>query len=246
MLREKSRVLVGYNRNLRGLIQSSVIAHIHPEWVFPEIKDLHQRIEARGLGHPLLNPERCVRNDIEIDNNTCIVTGSNMSGKSTWLRAIGINLVLAYAGGPVCAHQFSCSIMDIYTSMEIRDDLINGISTFYAELTRINMILEHSRQGKPMCYLIDEIFRGTNSLDRIAGARVVLKNLSNNGAIGLISTHDFELCDLEKEQWSNFRNYHFEEQYTNGRIEFDYKLRLGRCTTSNARYLMNMAGIEIS
>ena len=136
--------------------------------------------------------------------------------------------------------------MDLYTSMEIRDDLLEGVSTFYAELKRISMILEHSRLGKPMLYMIDEIFRGTNSQDRIAGAQVVLRQLSKNGAIGLISTHDFELCDLEKEVWANFKNYHFEEQYVKGRIEFDYKLRPGRCSTSNARYLMKMVGIDIS
>jgi DNA mismatch repair ATPase MutS len=169
-----------------------------------------------------------------------------MSGKSTWLRSIGINLVLAYAGSPVCAEKFVCSVMDIYTSMEIRDDLIEGVSTFYAELKRINMILEHSRRDKPMIYLIDEIFRGTNSLDRITGAQVVLRQLSQNGAIGLISTHDFELCDLEKELWAKFKNFHFQEHYVNGGIEFDYKLRPGRCSTSNARYLMKMVGIDIS
>ena len=134
--------------------------------------------------------------------------------------------------------------MDIYTSMEIRDDLIEGVSTFYAELKRINMILEHSRRDKPMIYLIDEIFRGTNSLDRITGAQVVLRQLSQNGAIGLISTHDFELCDLEKELWAKFKNFHFQEHYVNGGIEFDYKLRPGRCSTSNARYLMKMVGID--
>jgi DNA mismatch repair ATPase MutS len=108
------------------------------------------------------------------------------------------------------------------------------------------MILEHSCRGEPMIYLIDEIFRGTNSLDRITGAQVVLRQLSQNGAIGLISTHDFELCDLEKELGATFKNYHFQEQYVKGGIEFDYKLRPGRCNTSNARYLMKMVGIDIS
>lgn len=231
---------------MEALCSLAVVGHIHPDWTYPEIQNKGQKITAHGLGHPLLHPDTCVHNDIDIDDFSCIVTGSNMSGKSTWLRAIGINLVLAYAGSPVCARKFRCSVMDIYTSMEIRDDLLEGVSTFYAELKRVNMILENSRRGKPMIYLIDEIFRGTNSLDRITGAKVVLQLLSENGAIGLISTHDFELCDLDKEAWSNFRNYHFEEQYVGGRIEFDYKLRPGRCTTSNARYLMKMVGIDIS
>lgn len=229
-----------------ALISLAVISHIHPEWSFPELQDPGMKIQARDFGHPLIHPEKCVRNDIDIDNYSCIITGSNMSGKSTFLRAIGMNLVLAYAGTAVCAREFRCSIMDVYTSMVIRDDLIGGISTFYAELTRINMILKQADRGQPMLYLIDEIFRGTNSLDRIAGAQVVLKELSKKNVIGLISTHDFELCGLEKDRGLNFRNYHFEEQYKQGRIEFDYKLRSGRCTTSNARYLMNMVGINIS
>ncbi|CFX89789.1 DNA mismatch repair protein MutS, core [Syntrophomonas zehnderi OL-4] len=228
-----------------ALTSLSVISHIHPEWVFPELQDHGRKIYGRDLGHPLIQSEKCVRNDIDIEDYSCIITGSNMSGKSTFLRAIGMNLVLTYAGAAVCAREFKCSIMDIFTSMVIRDDLIGGISTFYAELTRINMILRHARQGQPMLYLIDEIFRGTNSLDRIAGAQVVLKELNRDNVIGLISTHDFELCDLEKNQGLNFRNYHFEEQYTNGRIKFDYRLRPGRCTTSNARYLMNLVGISI-
>ena len=228
-----------------ALTSLSVISHIHPEWGFPELQAHSMKIHAQDFGHPLIQSEKCVRNDIDIDKYSCIITGSNMSGKSTFLRAIGMNLVLAYAGAAVCARKFRCSIMDVYTSMVIRDDLINGISTFYAELTRINMILKQADKGQSMLYLIDEVFRGTNSLDRIAGAQVVLRELSKKNVIGLISTHDFELCGLEKDPELNFRNYHFEEQYVQGRIEFDYKLRSGRCTTSNARYLMNMVGIHV-
>lgn len=231
---------------LEALSSLAVISHIYPEWSFPEVQNDDMKFIARDLGHPLIQQEKCIRNDIEIKNYSCIVTGSNMSGKSTFLRAIGINLVLAYAGAAVCARQFKCPIIDIFTSMVIRDDLINGISTFYAELTRINMILINSRKGRPIFYLIDEIFRGTNSLDRIAGAEAVLRELSKNRAIGLISTHDFELCELEKDRRLSFKNYHFEEQYLNGSIKFDYKLCSDRCTTSNAKYLMNMVGISVS
>ncbi|NLB17273.1 MAG: DNA mismatch repair protein MutS, partial [Syntrophomonadaceae bacterium] len=234
--------IIGTSEALASL---AVILHIHPEWEFPDIQEQGQGIMARDMGHPLLQQDICVRNDIEILQYSCIVTGSNMSGKSTYLRAVGLNLVLAYSGTTVCAREFCCSMLDLFTSMVIRDDLIGGISTFYAELTRIEMILRHSRQGRSMIYLIDEIFRGTNSLDRIAGARTVLRELSRNGAIGLISTHDFELCDLEEDQEVRFRNCHFEEQYVEGGIKFDYKLRPGRCTTSNAKYLMNMVGIQV-
>lgn len=240
------RVWLDIIGTLESLSSLAVVSHVHPDWAFPQLDNNGQKITARELGHPLLHQDRCVRNDIQINNFSCIVTGSNMSGKSTWLRAIGTNLVLAYAGAPVCSRYFYCSLVDIYTSMEIRDDLLDGISTFYAELKRVKMILEHSLQDRPMLYLIDEIFKGTNSLDRITGAQVVLKTLSQKGAIGLISTHDLELCALEKEPWANFVNYHFEERYNDGRIEFDYKLRPGRCQTSNARYLMKMVGIDIS
>ena len=129
-----------------------------------------------------------------------MITGSNMSGKTTLLRAVGTNLVLAYAGAPVFAQRLECGIMDIFTSMRVHDDLSSGISTFYAELLRVKMIIDHSRKKLPMIFLIDEIFMGTNSADRTTGARSVLKNLSRDWIIGMISTHDFELCELEQEK----------------------------------------------
>ena len=168
-----------------------------------------------------------------------------MSGKTTLLRTIGINLVLAYCGAPVCASSLECSLMDIYTSMRISDDLSSGISTFYAELLRIKMMIDVSHKKQDMIFLIDELFRGTNSRDRIIGATSVLKNLNKNWIIGLISTHDFELCNLENETGSKIVNYHFTENYVDNEIHFDYKLRHGRCTTTNAKYLMKMVGIEL-
>lgn len=230
---------------MEALASLAVPGFLHPDWAWPEISGEKPMIEARDLGHPLLNPARCVGNDISLQGRYGIVTGSNMSGKSTWLRAIGVNLALAYAGAPVCAREFRCSLMSVNTSMVIRDDLAGGISTFYAELLRIAMIVEQARRGEPMIYLIDEIFRGTNSLDRIAGARAVLKELVRPHTIGLISTHDFELCDFEQEFPGQFVNCHFEEQYIDGKIHFDYRLRQGRCTTANARFLMQMVGLTV-
>lgn len=223
----------------------AVISQTNPDWIMPSFKDKKVFIDTDNMGHPLINNKQRVCNSIHIDQSICIITGSNMSGKTTFLRTIGINLVIAYAGGPVCAKKFDTSIMDIYTCMRISDDLSKGISTFYAELLRIKMIIEASKEKKPMIFLIDEMFSGTNSNDRITGAKNVVFNLSREWIAGLISTHDFELCNLEKDSNGKIRNYHFSERYKSNMIEFDYKLKNGQCTTTNAKYLMKMVGIEI-
>jgi DNA mismatch repair ATPase MutS len=222
-----------------------VILQIHPQWSFPSFVEQNLSFSAVNMGHPLIVEDKCVRNNIEMKNNICVITGSNMSGKTTLLRTIGINLVLAYCGAPLCASKMECSIMDLFTSMRINDDLNSGISTFYAELLRIKMIIDFSHKKQNMIFLIDELFRGTNSRDRIIGATSVVKNLNKDWIIGLISTHDFELCNLEKETGGKIVNYHFTESYVNNEIQFDYTLRSGRCTTTNAKYLMKMVGIEL-
>ncbi|KAB3529319.1 MutS family DNA mismatch repair protein [Alkaliphilus serpentinus] len=223
----------------------AVIHQINDEWIFPKFNEGGLSFHAAAMGHPLLNKDHCVCNSIDIRNNSSIITGSNMSGKTTFLRTIGINLVLAYGGGPVYAKELKTSLMDIFTSMRVSDDLNSGVSTFYGELLRIKMIIDYSSKRIPMIYLIDEMFRGTNSKDRVIGARSVLKNLNKSWIIGLISTHDFELCDLELDQNLNIQNYHFTENYSNNEIYFDYKLRRGRSSTTNAKYLMKMVGIHI-
>ena len=216
----------------------------HPDWTFPLFTATGSGVTAEELGHVLIPDEKRVCNDIAIKNQILVITGSNMSGKTTLLRTIGINLVLAYTGAPVCAKAMTCSIMDIYTSMRINDDLNSGISTFYAELLRMKMIIDRSKNRDSMIFLIDEIFRGTNSTDRTVGAVKVLKALNKSWIIGLISTHDFELCDLENEDRARVRNYHFTESYKGNSIYFDYKLYSGRSETTNARFLMKMVGIE--
>ncbi len=239
---------IGAVGDFEALSSLAVIARINPDWSFPEIIDQQQtvnlQIEAEQMGHPLIQADKRVSNDFAIQNSLGVVTGSNMSGKTTLLRTIGINLVLAYAGAPVCAKKMQCSILEIFTSMRITDDLNSGISSFYAELLRIKMIIDFAQEKKPMIFLIDEIFRGTNSLDRITGARTVLKNLSKEWIIGLISTHDFELCDLENDGRYKIQNYYFTEHYIDDQLKFDYVLRSGRCKTANARYLMKMVGIR--
>lgn len=230
-----------------ALASLAVIRQIHSDWTFPEIEQQQPlRFVAEDMGHPLIASDKRVSNSIAIEDSLGVVTGSNMSGKTTLLRTIGINLVLAYAGAPVCASKLTCSIMSIFTSMRIHDDLNSGISSFYAELLRIKMIIEYADNQQPMIFLVDEIFRGTNSLDRIAGAETVLRNLSKDWIIGLISTHDFELCNLENQPGKLIRNYHFTEHYVDNQLCFDYKLRMGRSQTRNARYLMEMVGIRFT
>lgn len=228
-----------------SLSSLSVLCKLNPNWTFPSFYEEKCIISAKEMGHPLIDSEKRICNDVDMTNSIFIITGSNMSGKTTFLRTIGINLVLSYAGAPVCAENFDCTIMDIFTSMRIEDDLNEGISTFYAELLRIKIIIEELNKKEPMIFLIDEIFRGTNSNDRIIGAKNVLKNLNKEWVIGGISTHDFELCDLEFDDKVRIKNYHFRESYTNNNIIFDYKLKRGRSNTTNAKYLMRMVGIEI-
>lgn len=198
--------------------------------------DVQPAFHMEQVCHPLLKMETAVSNSLSMKQEAAVITGSNMSGKTTFLRTIGLNLILAYAGAPVCAVEFSASRMRLFTSMRIVDDVQHGISTFYAEILRIKEMVEYGQKEQPMLCLIDEIFKGTNSADRIVGAEAVLRKLSRNYIITIVSTHDFELCRLAK-------NYHFEESYEENQIVFDYKLKQGICTTTNALYLLKMAGL---
>jgi DNA mismatch repair ATPase MutS len=223
----------------------ATISHLNSKLCYPTFSKDNTKIHATSLGHPLIETSERVYNNASFNNNIFIITGSNMSGKTTFLRTIGINLVLAYSGAEVCAEGFECGLLKIFTSMRISDDLSKGLSTFYVELTRIKTILDFLPKAEPMLFLIDEIFRGTNSNDRIIGAKTVLRNLNKPWCCGLISTHDFELCDLEDIDEGKIKNYHFREDYIDNKIHFDYKLRSGRSDTTNAKYLMKMIGIDI-
>ncbi|MDH5655261.1 MAG: DNA mismatch repair protein MutS [Spirochaetia bacterium] len=230
--------------SLEALSGYAVLHLIHPDWKFPEIIENGPALFGKNVGHPLIPKSECIRNDLDFNGGVNIVTGSNMSGKTTFLRAIGLNLVLAYGGAPVCAEEFRCSVMTVHTSMRISDDLSSGISTFYAELLRIKKIIEYSKTTNPMIYLIDELFRGTNSADRITGAKSVIHALSQEWTMGFISTHDHELSESREKIPVN--NFHFKEEYSDNKILFDYKLRSGSCDSRNAVYLMRMLGIEVS
>lgn len=227
-----------------ALASLAVICFDNPSMQYPVI-DNNASFSAKNLGHPLLTEDR-VCNDLAFEPpaKVLLITGSNMSGKSTLLRTVGINLVLAYSGAPVCASKLTCSIREIYTSMRVKDNLEENISSFYAELLRVKRVVKACEEGKKILFLLDEIFKGTNSMDRHLGAEVLINKLSKHDVLGLVSTHDLELGDIEKTN-DKVKNYHFREYYKDNQIFFDYKLRSGISTTRNAAYLMKMAGIDI-
>jgi DNA mismatch repair ATPase MutS len=204
------------------------------------------RILCREAFHPLLSPQEVVANSAHLAQGVTVITGSNMSGKTTFLRTLAMNLVLAYTGAGVCAEHFEANYMRIFTSMRVMDDIAGGISTFYAEILRIKGMADYMKQGEdkiPAICLIDEIFKGTNSADRIVGAEKAIQRLSAGKSMVLVSTHDFELCDLTDGQGNAVTNYHFEEYYEDERLLFDYKIKDGRCTTRNAMAILKLAGL---
>ncbi|MEG0283353.1 MAG: hypothetical protein RR543_01900 [Erysipelotrichales bacterium] len=196
-------------------------------------------IKVDGLNNPLIKQNNIIKNNFNTENdNTFIITGSNMSGKTTFIRSIGINALLAYAGSSVCAKDLKLSLMKIYTSIRVEDDFTQGVSTFYAELNRIKEMVDYIEYNKPMLCLVDEIFKGTNSSDRIYGASKAIEKLNNKNVIAFITTHDSELTKL-----NNISNYHFEEYYENNEIRFDYTIKNGPSLSRNAKYLLKMVGI---
>lgn len=200
---------------------------------------------CEDIYHPLISPDSVVANSVTLTHGLTVITGSNMSGKTTFLRTIAINLALAYMGAPICGRALRGGYMKLFTSMRITDDVSSGTSTFYAEILRIKRMAEYRHRNEPMLCLIDEIFKGTNSADRIVGAREVLKGLSGERCMTLVSTHDFELCSVEDSAGHKALNYHFEEYYDMDELKFDYKIRNGRCTTTNARAILRMAGFPV-
>ena len=224
-----------------SMMSFSHLANVCSTTCLPSIAD-GKVIEASKLGHPLIPNDKRVNNDVICNNHIFIVSGSNMSGKTTFMRAVGINLVLAQAGSFVCAKSMKFSQLEIMTSMRIADSLNEGLSTFYAELKRIKGIIELARKNSKMLFLIDEIFRGTNSVDRLSGAKTVLTKLEKLGVIGMITTHDLDLCDIASGHL-RVKNYSFTETYRNNQIHFDYKVKSGKSTTTNAKYLMQMMDI---
>jgi hypothetical protein len=230
---------------------SSLARHTfeHPEDPFPELlpASVPGQIEAQGMGHPLISEDRCVRNDLRLDANRrlIMVSGSNMSGKSTYLRAIGVNIVLAMAGAPVRARKFQLTPVQIGASIRTQDSLQEGISRFYAEITRLGEIVRLAGQGTALVFLLDEILGGTNSHDRRIGAAGVARSLVKRGALGLMTTHDLALTQIVEDLQPPGANFHFEDQIHDGRMSFDFHLRPGVVERSNALELMRSIGLEV-
>ena len=233
---------------LEALSSMAAFAFEHPSFTFPELlSDSDPSFDAAGLKHPLMAAARCVPNDVAIGGRTrlWIVSGSNMSGKSTLLRAIGLKTVLAWAGAPVAASRVALSRLRTGASLRIVDSLQDGKSRFYAEITRIRSIVDLASSDCQVLFLLDEILSGTNSHDRRIGAAAIVRGLLDRGAIGLITTHDLALAGLERDLGDGAINVHFEDHLENGRMEFDYRLHPGVVERSNALELMRAVGLQV-
>jgi DNA mismatch repair ATPase MutS len=219
-----------------------------PDDPFPEVLDAGAVFEAKALGHPLLPQARCVRNDLSLADGgqrVLIISGSNMAGKSTLLRAAGVNAVLALAGAPVRANQLRLAPLAIGATLRIQDSLLAGRSRFYAEVLRVRRLLEMARGAPPLLFLLDELFQGTNSADRRMGAEAILRQLVDAGAIGLVTTHDLTLTEIGDRLGGRAANVHFEDRFDNGEFTFDYQMKPGVVRHTNGLALMRAVGIEV-
>lgn len=228
-------------------------AYLNPDYLWPHLEATNTTPETRGLtarslGHPLIARAHRITNDLELrgEGHLLLVTGSNMSGKSTFLRTVGINLCLAQAGGPVCAGIFSWTWLRLYCCIRVTDALDEGLSYFYAEVKRLKVILDavNSTNPHPVLFLIDEIYRGTNNRERLAGSEAFVHALQQSRGLGMISTHDLELTGLAIGN-GHIRNAHFQETVEEGTLHFDYQLRPGPCPTTNALRIMAQEGLPV-
>lgn len=228
------------------LISLATTAYNQPDWVFPVITDQFA-LATTHIGHPLISEQVRVDNDFHLEAKPTvdIVTGSNMAGKSTFLRTLGINMILAYTGAPVCAKTMQLSVFSINTYMRIKDSLNESTSTFKAELNRLKMILDNVVKDKNTFVLIDEMLRGTNSRDKYLGSKVFIQKLITEKTPALFATHDLQLADLIIDHPKTVRNFHFDIQITNGEMKFDYLLKHGPCKTFNAAILLKEIGLTL-
>jgi DNA mismatch repair ATPase MutS len=218
-----------------------------PHWAFPAISAGQGTFIGDSIGHPLIPVDKLVTNSFttEESGGLNLVTGSNMAGKSTFLRSVGVNIILAMIGAPVCAKSLIISNMKVISSMRVNDNLEENTSTFYAELKKLKEVIEAVYQNEKVFLLLDEILRGTNSADRHTGSIALIKQLIHHNAVGLIATHDLELAKLADEFPGKLHNYHFDVQVAGDELYFDYKLKRGVCTSMNASLLMKKIGIEL-
>jgi MutS domain V len=232
---------------VEALLSLSGYSYEHPSDPFPEFVEGPPCFSAEQLGHPLLPAAKCVRNNVSVCGETkvLLVSGSNMSGKSTLLRAVGINAVLAMAGAPVRASHLKLTPFHIGASILVNDSLQEGSSRFYAEITRLRQICDLAEKHPPVLFLLDELLQGTNSKDRLIGAEGVVRALLASGAIGLISTHDLALTNIGGQQDIRLHNVHLQDEIEDGKMKFDFKLQDGVVTKSNGIELMRLIGLKI-
>ncbi len=225
------------------LVSKANYAYNHPDFTYPTVSS-EKGFSAKELGHPMIDSAKRVNNDLDFEDfRYAVLTGSNMSGKSTFLRSIGVNLVLMKAGLPVCASQMSAYPFTLLSSMKVVDSLDKDESYFQAEVIRLKRIQNVLNEGHPCLVLLDEILRGTNSEDKRNGTRLYMEKIAGNNAIGVIATHDIDIADLAQKQSGVFKALYFESKVKDGELLFDYKLREGICTTPNATDLMRAQGI---
>ncbi len=232
---------------LEALASLACLLELDPSARLPEVLPSAEPLQAQELVHPLLDTQTRVANDVALEgpSTALIVTGSNMAGKSTLLRAVGLNVALALAGGPVCASRMRVPLVRLRASMRVQDSLKEGASYFYAELNKLRMVVQDLESEPPVLFLLDELLRGTNARARHQGAKAVLLHLLARGATGLVATHDTALAGLEAEHPRQLRNVHFTDTEVDGEMCFDYRLRPGIVQTSNALRLLAMAGIDV-
>jgi MutS domain V len=234
---------------IEALICFANYSYEHPDDPFPEfVQGGAALFEGIEIGHPLVPAARSVRNDVRLSDGkrVFLVSGSNMSGKSTLLRTVGVNAVLAMAGAPVRAHGLRLTALHVGASIRVNDSLQDGSSRFYAEITRLRKLFDLAGDGGPsLLFLLDELLQGTNSNDRRIGAEGIVHALLNRGAIGLVSTHDLALAEIGGSLDGQLCNVHFQEEFENGRMHFDYKLRAGVVTKSNGLALMRSIGLDV-
>lgn len=219
----------------------------HPDDRFPSLVEGPARLDGEGLGHPLLPAARCVRNDVRLggDCAVLVISGSNMSGKSTLLRTLGTNAVLAQAGAPVRAARLTLSPLAVGTSMRVQDSLRDGTSRFYAEIQRLRQLVDRAAGAPPLLFLLDEILHGTNSHDRRIGAEAVVRGLLGRGAVGCVTTHDLSLAGIADALAPRAANVHFADHLEDGVMRFDYRMQAGVVQHSNALALMRAVGLEV-
>ena len=230
-----------------ALCSLSAYAFERPDATFPQLELEGPLFDADTLRHPLIPAAVAVANDVRLGKTErlWIVSGSNMSGKSTLMRAVGLNAVLAWAGAPVACARLNISPLRIGASMSTHDSLADNRSRFYAEISRLRDVVELARTGHPTLFLLDELLSGTNSHDRRIGAEAVVRGLVERGAIGLVSTHDLALAEIASQLAGRAANVHFEDHLEGGEIRFDYRLRQGVVTRSNALELMRAVGLDV-